>query len=181
MAKGPSQGGTERQADEIWKFISQETEGIEAQSILEYGCGYGRMTARLLARWPEAKITCMDISADAIKSAKQKFPNRNIRFINSHKIPWNVRADLVFTCQVLQHVTDPEIFAETMAAFSRALKPGGAIVVFENVHQTLAEHMRDAPAEDYTMHLPDLNWRQCGALVLGLQAHALIIGRKSDE
>ena len=180
MAKGPSQAGTERQADEIWKFVVQEMEDIEPKAILEYGCGYGRMTARLRARWPDAKMTCTDISVDAIKSTKQKFPDRAIRFINSHIIPKNVRVDLIFTCQVLQHVTDREIFEGTMASFSRALKPDGSIVIFENVHETFAEHMRDAPEDDYIKQLPDLHWRHCGTLILGLQAHALMVGRRDE-
>ncbi|MFA5387964.1 MAG: class I SAM-dependent methyltransferase [Candidatus Paceibacterota bacterium] len=183
MAKGPLQAGTEEQAEEIWKKIKGQFEGIDPHAILEFGCGYGRMTKRLRRVFPDAHITCQDLSQDAV-DAVDALGLDNVKTICGHKMLVPVTpVDLIFTCQVLQHVTDDDIFNKIMKGFEKALAAGGTILLFENCHETEADHMSDRPAESYVAALQaaGLEAATIGDMVLNGQTHCFIIGRKAGN
>jgi SAM-dependent methyltransferase len=45
--------------------------GLQARSILEIGCGYGRMTKILAAAFPGSRITALDLSEDQLANARR--------------------------------------------------------------------------------------------------------------
>lgn len=178
IAKGSDQVsfngvGADKQGDEIWEFIQSHIADLRPRSILDFGCGYGRMMRRMHALWPNAKLHGVDLCREALDSVtdcgKPKLYTR---------IPKGLRVDLVFDCLALQHITDDTVFIEVVESFRALLTNSGRLVLFDNVSQPGASHVRDMSAKDYMDLWPELQWQDCGVLTLGLQAHALMIGAK---
>src|SRR3990167_1521050 len=96
-------------------------------SVLEIGCGLGRMTEFFPRHF--AKTAAIDISDVMVESAKKRLvgiknidlkisDGKNIAFSDNH-------FNLVFSYQTLQHVPAHEILAEKFKEIYRTLKPGG--------------------------------------------------------
>ncbi len=73
MALGPEQAGfdgrkADRQGVDIWSFMSDWLKRMDPKSVLDFGCGYGRMMRRLHSLWPKAKIQGDDICKAAVDS-----------------------------------------------------------------------------------------------------------------
>ncbi|QQG42882.1 MAG: methyltransferase domain-containing protein [Candidatus Giovannonibacteria bacterium] len=101
--------------------------GQNQSSVLEVGCGLGRMTEFFPRHF--AKTSAIDISDIMVESAKKRVADaKNIDFkISDGKtiaFPDN-HFNLVFSYQTLQHIPAREILAEKFTEIYRTLKPGG--------------------------------------------------------
>jgi SAM-dependent methyltransferase len=182
IARGPHEAGTEENADFTWSFIQGHLADCDPGSVLEYGCAYGRMLRRIRARWPKARLFGVDLSQVALDGLKATWPDKPIPVLfNRNTPPPNVRVDMIFTCTVIQHITDPDILRKVFAGFRRILNPGGKLVMYENVTWGKGQggaHMSELSAQEYMDLWPELDWRDCGTLTHGLERHELLIGRK---
>ncbi|HEY3897893.1 MAG TPA: trans-aconitate 2-methyltransferase [Chthoniobacter sp.] len=93
-------------------------------TIVDLGCGPGNSTAVLAQRWPDAKVSGLDRSADMIRAAREKSPR--IHWEESDIATWQASEsiDLIFSNAALQWVPDhqrivPQLFAQ--------VAPGGAL------------------------------------------------------
>ncbi len=137
------------------------------------------MLRKLHNLWPKAKLYGVEICQAALNSMAQDanwFACGKPKL--SSRIPKGLTVDLVFSCLALQHVTDESVFLETVESFRALLAAGGHLVLFENVAQPGADHVRDMTARDYMALWPELMWTDHGVLMLGYQGHALMIGRR---
>lgn len=64
----------EKMAQALMQRITQRFAGREIFSILELGCGTGRLTRQLISAFPKAEITAIDISADMVAHAYKAVP-----------------------------------------------------------------------------------------------------------
>jgi trans-aconitate methyltransferase len=83
---------------------------LNPKSILEVGCGWGRVGRLLCALWPDASYTGIDISPDRIKEARERLPER-AELITTDLLnfkPGN-GYDLVVAVEVLMHVRPPDL------------------------------------------------------------------------
>ena len=82
---------------------------FEPKSILELGCGTGNLTHFLTAKYPNAKITAVDISTECINECKIRLPEENIEYINSDfrdlELPEN-SFDLIVSSISIHHIDD---------------------------------------------------------------------------
>jgi 2-polyprenyl-3-methyl-5-hydroxy-6-metoxy-1,4-benzoquinol methylase len=85
-------------------------EQLQAETILEVGCGEGHVTRVLLQR-TAANIHATDISDQVLAEARENvesprvtFENRNIYDLE----PQRQAASLVVCCEVLEHLDDPQ-------------------------------------------------------------------------
>lgn len=183
MAKGADQASfngrdADLQGEQIWAFIGPKLSELKPRSVLDFGCGYGRMLKRIAGIWPEANLHGVDLCSEALESLSRDWPAAKPPKLST-SIPARLRVDLIFSCLALQHVTDDALLADIVNRFWAALNPSGVLVLFENVSCPGADHVRDSSAQDYELLWPDLKWTQMGTLVLGFQGHALMAGRKS--
>lgn len=100
------------------------------KSILDFGCGTGRLTGLLAAHFPEAKIHGVDPSKDSIEQAKAETPLSITYSTNLEHIP-EQSYDLVIAAGVFHHI-HPRDRAQNIALVHRALKPGGQFMIFEH-------------------------------------------------
>ena len=101
----------------------------KAMSVLEIGCGAGRIT-RALAKF-FGEVYAVDISGEMVKRARQAlrdFPNAHV-FQNNGKD--SVRGsdrrplDFAFSYIVFQHIANREIIENYVREVNRLLRPGG--------------------------------------------------------
>jgi SAM-dependent methyltransferase len=79
-------------------------------SVLEVGCGFGRVGASIKAHWPEVEYTGIDISPDLVNAAQKRLPDSEI--IEADMVIWNPdrRWDLVLAISSLSHIPPEDIF-----------------------------------------------------------------------
>jgi len=97
------------------------------ETVLDAGCGSGRLSAELLSRLPRGHVLCADLSSNMLRSAREylerDYPGR-VRFLCADltALPLRAAADGVFSTAVFHWIPDhPKLFASLFAA----LKPGG--------------------------------------------------------
>jgi SAM-dependent methyltransferase len=96
-------------------------------SILDYGCGQGVWIKTLAKKFPKAHICGIDISKEAIKLAKNKYPVYSFQSFNEDYAPLiNEVYDLVFSYHVLEHVYN---LNTTISDISRLIKKGGYLLL----------------------------------------------------
>jgi tRNA (cmo5U34)-methyltransferase len=97
--------------------------------ILELGCGTGIITEMILEKFPDAKITGIDISQEMLRVASEKPALRNVMFINGDlRGPWpDGPYDTVVSVLCLHHVSAAERAAVAKRVYE-VLSPGGRFV-----------------------------------------------------
>ena len=116
--------GDERQrpVDDLLARVPLEA----ASHVYDLGCGDGRVTGLLKARWPEATIIGVDNSAAMLAKAREADPE--IDWIEADVTEWQApdAADLVFANASLQWVDDhPTLFPR----LARMVATGGVLAV----------------------------------------------------
>lgn len=98
-------------------------------SMLELGCGAGRMTGSFARRWQQ--VSALDISEEMLAKARAIHQD-------PHNIVWQLSngtdlapaqtgsIDFVFSYIVLQHMPDESLIAHYVGEMLRVLRPGGA-------------------------------------------------------
>ena len=100
-----------------------------AARVIDAGCGSGRLTGELLARWPEGQLLAVDRSMNMLRQARQHLEpgyGRRVRFVQVAlpDLPVAGWADVVFSTATFHWVKDhPALFRHLHAA----LRPGGRL------------------------------------------------------
>ncbi len=98
------------------------------REVIDLGCGPGNSTAVLAARWPAARITGLDSSAEMLSRAGQS--NSRCDWVRGDIAPWSREAggkyDIVFSNAALQWVDD---HASVYAGLLARVKDGGVLAV----------------------------------------------------
>ena len=106
------------------------------RSILEFGCGYGRLTRHLFDLAPEAAIFGCDVSTRDITWCRAKYPRG--RFLKNDPHPPldlpDQQCDLILSYSVFTHLSE-ENHKGWLKDLSRILKPGG--LMLHTVHSGL--------------------------------------------
>ncbi len=96
------------------RFLLDALRKLSFSSVLEVGCGFGRITKLLLQSYNIREYTAVDLSHDQIENAKKyvndqekvNFVISDIQSFNSDK-----KFDLVLAAEVLLHIKPEEIGA----------------------------------------------------------------------
>lgn len=134
------------------------------QSILDVGCGYGRVI-RILQKEGYQKITGVDVSSEMVKSARKNCPGCQIQIQSERGIlafPGEAFEALLL-CGVLTCIADNREQERLVSECFRVLKPGGILYVndfllntdMRNV-QRYEGYMQQNPEGEYgTFTLPE--------------------------
>ena len=78
------------------------------ERVYDLGCGTGHLTQALQERWPEARVTGVDSSAEMLAHARGEFPK--IEWVQADITSWraDAPADLLFSNATFQWVPDHE-------------------------------------------------------------------------
>ena len=111
-----------------WPVISKLVPINLKGSILDIGCGTGKVLGEIVRLNPQAKIIGVDVSKYAIRIASKKLPNSKFHHIkDGKKLPINDNSiDFIVCLDVIEHIYDIQnIYRE----FKRILRPGGKILI----------------------------------------------------
>jgi len=96
---------------------------IEPQSILDIGCGTGRLLRTAKIHWPHATLTGVDPSPGMIEIARQLTPDATFQIGMAEKLPLpDAMADVAISTISFHHWKDPLTGVREVA---RVLRPGG--------------------------------------------------------
>lgn len=129
------------------------------ETVLDAGCGSGRVTAMLLERLPEGRVVAVDAADGMIEQARQNLDDPRVTVLQQDltKLELDEHVDAVFSSAVFHWILDHETL---FARLARALRPGGRVVFqcggYGNIDD-LREIARDlARREPYSRHLDPL-------------------------
>lgn len=93
-------------------------------TVLDIGCGDGRITAAIAAAVPDGGVVGVDLSADMVAHAQahHSHPNLAFRQADARALPFNAEFSVVFSNAALHWVKDPR---PVLNGIARALTPGG--------------------------------------------------------
>lgn len=100
------------------------------ETVIDAGCGTGRLTELLLERLPDGHVIAMDQSANMVEQARMhlapRFGNRvSFRQVDLAELDEEQLADAIFSTATFHWITDHE---HLFANLYRVLKPGGWLV-----------------------------------------------------
>jgi len=104
--------------------------------ILDYGCGYGRLSGQL---WESGyhRLIGVDVSAEMVRRGKQMFPHLDLRHLPGLPLPFPEGGfDLVLLAGVLTAIPEDAAQQAVMAEALRVLAPGGLLCLVDFPLQT---------------------------------------------
>ena len=126
-----------------------------ASSILDVGCGDGKITAAIARALPKAVVIGVDISSSMIEVAANAFTNQGNLSFSVHdaaELPFREQFDLITSFTVMQWVL-PQV--QALKGFEKALKPGGSVWIQMPtelpvaMQRALEEQLTEARWKDY--------------------------------
>jgi trans-aconitate methyltransferase len=122
------------------------------ETVLDAGCGSGRLTAELLERLPGGRVIALDQSPSMLAVAEAELAPRfgdRVSFLQADLLHLDLdqAADVVFSTATFHWVLDhPRLFAN----LHRALRPGGRLHAqcgggpnLQRIHARALRHMQD--------------------------------------
>lgn len=140
------------------------------ETVLDAGCGSGRLSEQILERLPGGRLIALDSSQNMLREAKavlQRFGDR-VTFLKADLgvLELDRVADTVFSNATFHWVHDHDAL---FAGLLRALKPGGRLVAqcggganLHVIHERAAALMRAPPFAGHYGHWKD-PWNFAGA------------------
>lgn len=98
-----------------------------AGRLLDLACGSGHGTGLLADRLPGVACVGVDLDADAITLAKQRYARANTIFVQADGMTFEDADgfDTIVSLETIEHLADPRAFVERLA---RMLRPDGRII-----------------------------------------------------
>lgn len=166
--------------------VAEEVEKREPSSVLDFGCGDGRLLAELSRRMPPSTRLCgVDLDERALLFARG-FNSERVRFASRLDELEGSRFDVLTASEVLEHIP-PDECARVIPRLVELLEPAGVVVVtvpthnlpvpskhfrhfdLKELNDSLAPHL--VPAESRYLH--HVGFRS--KLVRGLAANRLFL------
>lgn len=100
------------------------------ETVLDIGCGEGKITAAIAASLPKGRVVGVDSSEQMINLAKKayptvKYPNLIFMLMDAQKLAFNEEFEVAFSNAALHWVLDQK---SVLSGVKRSLKSGGRIL-----------------------------------------------------
>ena len=134
----------------VYKFARQFAIG---KDVLDSGCGTGYGTANLAE--VAKSIVGVDISKDALRWAKKRYPTINYREMDVHHLDFPDNSfDFVISTENFEHLSNQ---SRHTAELARVVRPTGLVIVGSpNPEMTIGEHNRFHAKENSYEELMEL-------------------------
>jgi SAM-dependent methyltransferase len=99
-------------------------------SVLDFGCGIGKISAITAKNFPKWKVHGFDVSSKSIEIARKKWGYlENLVFLKA--LPETAKFDIITAANVFHHI-NPEKRSNWVLRLKNHLTPSGKIVIFEH-------------------------------------------------
>jgi 2-polyprenyl-3-methyl-5-hydroxy-6-metoxy-1,4-benzoquinol methylase len=123
-------------------YIARKIAPAPGTSLLDYGCGVGRLSTHLKKRLPGTRVDGFDVSKSSVGQAESSLLSQGTFTTDQNELL--AAYDVIVLANVLHHVRPDERYA-LLKRISSRLAEGGKIVVFE--HNPLNPLTRRAVAD----------------------------------
>ena len=137
------------------------------ETVLDAGCGSGRVTGLLIERLPRGRVVAVDGSPSMIEKVRETLrPGDEALVSNLTELKLEQQVDAVFSSAVFHWVLDHDLLFRQLRA---ALRPGGAIAAqcggAGNIDRLRAISGKVAASEPFASHFDgfDEPWNYAGA------------------
>ena len=151
-----------------------------ASRLLEVGSGVGAQTEILLRRFPDLRVTCVDLNEAQLGAARDNlgampwFDGRyTLQRADATDLPFEARSfDAAFLCWVLEHVPSP---ARVLAEVRRTLAPGSVVYITEVMNSSFLLDPYSPNVWKYWMAFNDFQHEQGGDPFVGAKLGNLLL------
>lgn len=124
------------------------------ETVLDAGCGSGRVTALLIERLPQGRVIAVDAAPSMVAKARASLGDASdVRQLDLAALDLNAEVDAVFSNAVFHWIAD---HAALFARLHAALRPGGRLVAqcggagnVERFHSAACEVGAEEPFADH--------------------------------
>ncbi|MEA5553214.1 class I SAM-dependent methyltransferase [Anabaena cylindrica UHCC 0172] len=124
------------------RAVAEQIRELEAENVLELGCGKGFNSCFLAEQYPKVNFTGIDLTPSHIKIANrksQKYSNLSFQEGNFNQLNFLDQSfDIVFAFECLCHASETEI---PLAEIFRVLRPGGQLIIFDGYRKIKLEQL----------------------------------------
>lgn len=117
---------------QVNKILAEISASSGKVSIIDVGCGYGRISLPVLKKFPEARITGIDVSPNYVELYKENTGQNAIAGFAEDFSLEEDSCDFILCVTVLMYV-DKDKIEKTLANLLRHLKKGGKILLIEPI------------------------------------------------
>jgi ubiquinone/menaquinone biosynthesis C-methylase UbiE len=113
--------------DPVHVTVIDELAAAPPSTVVDVGCGTGRLLRAVHARWPEARLIGVDPAAGMVEVARRLTPSAEFHLAPGEKLPLpDSSADAVLTSVSFHHWADQ---AAGVREAVRVLRPGGRFIL----------------------------------------------------
>jgi trans-aconitate 2-methyltransferase len=135
------------------------------ETVVDAGCGSGRITEALIERLPKGRVIALDASQSMVDAALARLPGTDVRKVDLLELELEEPVDAIFSTATFHWIADHE---QLFARLHAALRPGGRLVAQcggEGNIDVLRGHANEVLArEPYAEHFHDFQqpWNYAG-------------------
>ena len=119
----------QRFADYWLKAVPQVVARLQSGgSVLDFGCGAGRVCIALAKAFPKAQVSGIDLSAESVRRAKQAARDQSLEIDFSAEAPKGAKFDLVTICDCIHDLAAP---VPTLKQIRQLLRDDGTLFIVE--------------------------------------------------
>ncbi len=148
------------------------------ENLLEVGCGVGAQTKILTRRFPDLKITGVDLSKEQLamaeKQLKPEISCKQVQLFQQDAQKLKLKKtdyDAAFLCWFLEHVPDP---LKALKQVRKHMRPGAKIYCSEVFNQSLFMEPYSPAYLKYWFEFNDYQWSIKGHPFIGVQLGNLL-------
>lgn len=146
----PTWDNTNERNDAVITKILDNSEICEGVRVLDVACGTGVLFPDYISR--KASVTGIDISAEMVKMAKEKFPQIEVICGDAENIFFEEKFDVVMIYNAFPHFPNPENLIENLA---KSLKTGGRISISHGASREEIHKCHSRKANNISLPLPE--------------------------
>jgi len=109
--------------------------------VLDFACGWGRVTRHIVAEWPEAEVWACELYPDAVEFCERELGVRGVvSSTNAEDVKLPKDCDLIWVGSLFTHLDSPQ-WRDFLRLLERALARSG-VLVFTTHGRHAAEQIR---------------------------------------